>query len=86
MAQKYRASRTVGARIHRLTGQLQAIETMVGKRRSCAEILYQISAIRSGLEQVATILFEIELSKVSARRKLTKKDIDSLSHAFSKTI
>lgn len=86
MAQKYRASRTVGARIHRLAGQIQAIEKMVAQRRTCAEVLYQISAVRSGLEQVATILFEIELQKIAARRRLTKKDVDGLSHAFSKSI
>jgi DNA-binding FrmR family transcriptional regulator len=86
MAQKYRASRTIGARVHRLTGQLAAIEKMVLRRRTCAEVLYQISAVRSGLEQVATILFEIELQKIAARRRLTKDDIDALSHAFSKSI
>jgi|GEM_PF-2457459 len=86
MPQKYPASRTVGARIHRLTGQIQAIERMVGKRRSCAEVLYQISAVRAGLEQVATILFEIELQKIASKRRLTKKDVESLSHAFSKSI
>lgn len=59
---------------------------MVQKRRPCAEVLYQISAVRSGLEQVAAILFEIELQKIAARRRITKKDVDALSHAFSKTI
>lgn len=86
MAQKFPASRTVWARMHRLTGQLQAIEKMIKRRRTCADVLYQISAVRSGLEQVATILFEIELNKLSNKRRLTKKDVDSLSHAYSQSI
>ena len=86
MAQKYPASRTLGARIHRISGQTHAIEKMVREKRSCPEILYQISAVRAGLEQIASILFEIELQKIAARRKLTKKDVDGLSHAFSKTL
>ncbi len=85
MPQKYPSSRTVGARLHRLTGQLRAIEKMVHRRRKCAEILYQVSAVRAGLEQVAAILFEIELQKLTAKKKITVADVDALSHAFSKS-
>lgn len=78
-----RASRTVTARIHRLTGQLEAIETMLLKKRSCAEVLAQINAVRAGLEQVAAIVFEIELQKLSVRKRLQQKDIEKLTHAFT---
>jgi len=86
MAQKYRASRTVNARLNRLVGQLQAIDDMVKKRRDCAQVLYQISAVRAGLEKVAAILFEIELQKTMAKKKVSPKDIEILTHAFRKTI
>lgn len=80
-----RASRTVTARIHRLSGQLDAVEAMIGRRRSCAEVLQQISAIRAGLDQVATIVFQTELQKLAAKKRLTAADVQHLSHNFSKT-
>ncbi len=80
-----RASRTVIARIHRLSGQLIAVEAMIGKRRTCAEVLQQISAVRAGLEQVAVIVFQTELQKLSAKKKLTSADVQRLSQIFSKT-
>lgn len=85
MAQR-RASRTVNARIHRLTGQLTAIETMIQERRSCPEILQQLSAVRAGLETVAAIVFQTELEKQSATKRLTARDIESLTQLFIKTV
>ena len=79
------ASRTVTARIHRLAGQLNAIETMLQNRRTCTEVLNQISAVRAGLEQVAAIVFQIELQKLSAKKKLTALDVEKITQAFSKT-
>lgn len=80
-----RASRTVSARIHRLSGQLNAVESMLRHRRSCSDVLNQISAVRAGLEQVAVIVFQTELQKLSAKKKLTTADVQRLSHVFSKT-
>ncbi len=81
-----RASRTVTARIHRLNGQLQAVETMLRHKRSCADVLNQISAVRAGLEQVAVIVFQTELQKLLSRRKLSEPEVAKLSQAFSKTM
>lgn len=80
-----RASRTVTARIHRLAGQLSAIEAMLQRKRSCADVLHQISAVRAGLEQVAVIVFQTELQKLAAKKKLTEAELAKLSQAFSKT-
>lgn len=80
-----RASRTVNARIHRLAGQLNAVEAMLRQRRNCADVLNQISAVRAGLEQVAVIVFQTELQKLSAKKKLSATDVQRLSQAFSKT-
>lgn len=79
------ASRTVNARIHRLAGQLNAVESMLRQRRNCADVLNQISAVRAGLEQVAVIVFQTELQKLAAKKKLTAADVQRLSQAFSKT-
>lgn len=80
-----KASRTLSARIHKLSGQLQAIENMIGQRRTCSDVLNQISAVRSGLEQVAIIVFQKELQRLSSKKALTLHDIEKLSQTFSKT-
>lgn len=80
-----RASRTVTARIHRLSGQLTAVETMLRQRRTCTDVLQQLSAIRAGLENVASIVFQTELQKLSAKKKLTPADVAKLTQLFSKT-
>lgn len=80
-----RSSRTVNARIHRLAGQLNAIESMLRQRRSCSDVLQQISAVRAGLGQVAAIVFQTELQKLSAKRTLTAADVAQLTKALSTT-
>lgn len=80
-----RASRTVNARIHRLAGQLNAVESMIRERRNCSEVLNQISAVRAGLENVAVIVFQTELQRLAAKKKLTAADVQKLSQVFSKT-
>lgn len=85
MAQKYRASRTVGARIHRLNGQIQAVEKMLQRKRSCSDVLQQISAVRAGLEQVAVLVFQRELHRLANRKRIGGSEVRSLLEAFSKT-
>lgn len=58
---------------------------MLRRRRSCSDVLNQISAVRAGLEQVAVIVFQTELQKLSAKKRLTAADVHRLSQVFSKT-
>lgn len=81
-----RASRTVTARIHRLNGQLQAIEKMLIQRRSCSEVLAQIGAVRAGIEQVALIVFQTELQKMQKAKKYSPEEIERLSQALNKSL
>lgn len=82
MTYQRRASRTVAARIHKLSGQLQAIERMVGTRRSCTDVLAQIEAVRSGLASVAAIVLNEELYRISRKRTIESNDIVRLTRAF----
>lgn len=43
-------------RLGRITGQLAGIERMVDSERSCAEILQQVTAVRSALDQLGILL------------------------------
>lgn len=80
------ASRTINARIHRLAGQLAAVENMIVAKRQCADIFAQISAIRSGLDQVSALVFQAELRHIARRKTLSPNDIDQLIKKFSRTI
>ncbi|MBI2984109.1 MAG: metal-sensitive transcriptional regulator [Candidatus Kerfeldbacteria bacterium] len=80
-----RASRTISARIHRLIGQLRAVEGMIVRKRSCTEILYQVSAVRAGIEQVANILFLRELERLAKTKRWRDPDLAKLIQLYSQT-
>jgi DNA-binding FrmR family transcriptional regulator len=66
------------ARLHRIRGQLQAVEGMVAVGTDCAEVLTQVVAARSALKSFGDLLIRSHLhdciehaeSQVEARRKL----------------
>ena len=45
-------------RLHRIEGQVRGIERMVADDRYCIDILTQIAAVRTALEQVGAKLLE----------------------------
>jgi len=45
-------------RLHRIEGQVRGIERMVDEDRYCIDILTQIAAVRTALEQVGAKLLE----------------------------
>jgi DNA-binding FrmR family transcriptional regulator len=45
-------------RLHRIEGQVRGIERMVEEDRYCIDILTQIAAVKTALEQVGAILLE----------------------------
>ena len=49
-------------RLRRIEGQVRGIQNMVGEERDCREILQQISAIRSAVQGVGTMLLEDYMS------------------------
>jgi DNA-binding FrmR family transcriptional regulator len=79
---KQQSSRTVAARIHKLAGQLEAIDRMVSKKRPCAEVLAQIEAVRSGLASVAAILLNEELARMTRKKCVDPRAILALTRNF----
>ncbi len=79
---KKRSSRTVAARIHKLSGQLEAIERMVNEKRSCHELLAQIEAVRAGLASVAAILVNEEICRMAKNKRLEPHDVVQLTRTF----
>jgi CsoR family transcriptional regulator, copper-sensing transcriptional repressor len=45
-------------RLRRIEGQVRGVERMLGEGRECEEILTQLMAVRSGLEQVSLLLLD----------------------------
>ncbi len=79
---KKKSSRTLAARVHKLNGQLAAIERMVVKKRSCFDVLAQIEAVRSGLASVAAIIVNEELMRMLRRRSVEPANIVRLTRTF----
>ena len=49
-------------RLHRIEGQVRGIEKMIGEERYCIDVLTQIAAVRTALEQVGARLLEQHVS------------------------
>lgn len=45
-------------RLNRIEGQVKGIQKMVDENRYCVDILIQISAVRSAIDKVGTIILE----------------------------
>jgi DNA-binding FrmR family transcriptional regulator len=76
-------SRSVTTRLRRIEGQVQGLQRMLQNGRECEEILTQIMAVRSSLDQVGLLLMErhIEnciLGGISADEDVTKELADAL--------
>lgn len=50
------------SRLRRIEGQIRGIQGMISKGRSCSEILMQITAVKSALNQVSRLLVENEVN------------------------
>lgn len=48
-------------RIHRIKGQVAALETMYDEKRSAQDIVQQIVAVRASLSSVAKLIVEAEV-------------------------
>jgi len=49
-------------RLHRIEGQVRGIERMIEEDRYCVDVLTQIAAVRTALEQVGSKLLEDHVS------------------------
>ena len=52
------AEKSITTRLRRIEGQVQGIQRMLESGRECEEVLTQIMAVRSSLDQVGLLLME----------------------------
>jgi DNA-binding FrmR family transcriptional regulator len=64
-------------RLHRIEGQVRGLERMFEQGRACEDMLTQLAAIFSGLEQVGLLLMDVHLEQCVLQE--ADVDPDSLS-------
>ena len=67
--------------IHRIKGQLDGVERMVQDCRNCDEVIIQLMAARSSIEQITLKLLQEETD--SCLRSSSKKDMQRLNKVAS---
>jgi DNA-binding FrmR family transcriptional regulator len=50
-------------RLRRIEGQVRGVQRMLEQNRECEDMLTQLMAIRSGIEQVGLIMMEVHLER-----------------------
>ena len=57
------ATKSVATRLRRIEGQVQGLQRMLESGRECEEVLTQIMAVRSSLDQVGILLMERHIER-----------------------
>ncbi len=76
-------SKSVVNRLRRIEGQVQGLRRMLENDRQCEEVLTQLMAVRSGLDQVGVLLMETHIERcilkgISADNEVVKDLSDAL--------
>lgn len=72
-------------RLSRIAGQVKALQSMLEKRKSCNDILVQLAAVKSALNQVTIKLLEGHLESCVARclQEGDERELQELKDALS---
>ncbi len=75
-------------RLSRAIGHLQSVKSMVEEGRDCSEVLIQISAVKSAINNIGKIILKdhIENCVVDALENDDKKVLEDLNDAIDKFI
>ncbi|MBP3709760.1 MAG: metal-sensing transcriptional repressor [Treponema sp.] len=70
--------RQMQVRLHRIIGQLNAIDRMLGENRYCGDVLIQVAAVENGLRKLAYMILRdhLETCVVGEANKGNTKIID----------
>lgn len=73
-------------RLSRAIGHLQSVRTMVEEGRDCSEVLIQIAAVRSAIDNTGKLILQDHLKHciVDAAAEGDQKTIDDLCQAIDK--
>lgn len=81
-------TKAVVNRLSRAIGHLQAVKNMVEEGRDCSEVLVQIAAVKSSVNNIGKLILKdhIEHCVVHAIESNDKKAIEDLNDAINKFI
>ena len=54
-------------RLRRIEGQVRGVQRMLEENRECEDVLTQLMAIRSGIEQVGLLMMDVHLERCVLR-------------------
>ena len=79
-------TRAVLNRLSRAIGHLQSVKRMVEEGRDCSEVLIQIAAVRSAIDNTGKIILQDHLKHciIDAAREGDQQTIDDLCQAIDK--
>lgn len=81
-------TRAVLNRMSRAIGHMESIKTMIEDGRDCSEVLIQIAAVRSAINNIGKIILEdhIKHCVVNALETGDQKVLDDLDEAINKFV
>ena len=84
----HKNTKVVENRLSRAIGHLESVKRMVSEGRDCSEVLIQLSAVISALNNTGKVILKdhIENCIVDAVESGDKKAIDDLNHAIERFI
>ena len=82
----HESTRNVLNRLSRIIGHLQAVQRMVEDDRDCSEILVQLAAVRSAIDNASKVILQEHLTHciADAVREGDQQAIDDLCDAVRK--
>ncbi len=85
-AHSHEHTKAVLNRLSRAIGHLQRVRAMVEEGRDCAEVLVQIAAVRSAIDNTGKLILQDHLKHciVEAANEGDQKTIDDLCEAIDK--
>lgn len=88
MEHTHKSSKTVINRLSRAIGHLESVKKMVEDGRDCSEVLVQIAAVKSAVNNIGKIILQdhINTCVVSAVESGDKKILEDLNSAIEQFI
>jgi DNA-binding FrmR family transcriptional regulator len=85
---EHKNTKAVVNRLSRAIGHLESVKKMVEEKRECSEVLIQISAVKSAINNIGKIILQdhIENCVVDAIQTGDKKALEDLNNAIDKFV
>jgi len=73
-AHQHKQTRAIVNRLSRIEGHIRSIKAMVQDERDCADVLIQLSAVRSAVDKVGRVVLEDHLESCMLHEGVVAED------------